>query len=107
MLVPFHAKMIDLIAWISGGVSSIIITSAYRPNKIHENDSGIASTNPCRHLDIRSWIYEDPRGLVSSINKHWLYDPKRPNLSCAVYHNTGQGIHIHLQVHDNTQYKEK
>ncbi|GAG88238.1 unnamed protein product, partial [marine sediment metagenome] len=37
-------------------------------------------------------------------NAHWIYDPERLEKKCAKFHNTGQGVHIHLQVHRNTKY---
>lgn len=104
LLVPFHANMTHLANWIVVRLSEVVFTSAYRPQKIHAKDSGIAATNPCRHLDIRSYVYGDPRGIVDDINSHWAYDPKRPRLKCAILHDTGLGVHIHLQVHDNTEY---
>lgn len=104
MIVSFHSKMIALIMWIVTRYSETVITSAYRPKKIHSKDSGIASTVPCRHLDIRSWIYPDAQKVADDINEHWHYDPKRPEKKCAVFHDVGQGVHIHLQVHNNTKY---
>jgi hypothetical protein len=104
MMVAFHPKMIDLAQWIAVRVSEVIFTSAYRPKKIHSADSGIAATNPCRHLDMRSYIYEDPHKIADDINKHWQYDAMRPYLKVAILHNTGLGDHIHLQVHDKTVY---
>lgn len=102
--VPTHIRMLGLQSWLVVRYSEVVFTSAYRDHKIHPKDSGIAMTNPCRHRDIRSWIYEDPQKVVDDVNKNWIYDPKRPSLKCAMYHDTGHGVHIHLQVHDNTLY---
>ena len=106
LVVAFHPKMVALAVWLVSRLMEVIFTSGYRPKKIYDKDSGIASTKPCRHLDIRSYIYKDPQGVVDDVNKHWIYDPKRPELKCAVLHDVGQGNHIHLQVHDRTEYKE-
>jgi len=100
MLVSFHPKMIALANWAILRFSKIVFTSAYR-----EGDKGVHGTIPCRGLDIRSWIYDAPQSIVDEINAHWKYDPvKRPEKRCAILHDTGQGQHIHLQVHKNTQY---
>jgi len=127
MLVPFHANMTHLANWVVTRLSEVVFTSSYRPQKIHAKASGIAATNPCRHLDIRSSIYGDPEGIVKDINGHWTYDPQRSRLKCALYHarcpkckqdhkrifkqyckKCGTDItyhwHIHLQVHNNTEY---
>jgi len=104
LVVAFHPRMIGMALWIVTRYSNVVFTSAYRPKKIHDKDSGIAATIPCRHLDIRSWIYKEPQKIVDDINEHWIYDPKRPHLTCAVLHDTGKGVHIHLQCHDRTKY---
>ena len=102
--VPTHIRMLGLQSWLTIRLSEVVFTSGYRKKKIHAKDSGIASVIPCRHRDIRSWIYNDPQKVVDDINEHWIYDPKRPEKKCAKYHDSGQGAHIHLQVHDNTLY---
>ena len=98
--VAFHPKMIALAMWITVRYSKVVFTSAYR-----SGDKGVHGTAPCRGMDMRSWHYDDPQVVVDDINVHWRYDPiKRPEMMCAILHNTGSGNHIHLQVHDNTQY---
>jgi len=104
MAQGFHPRMSALQMWLTTRYSEVVFTSFYRDHKIHPKDSGIAMTIPCRHSDIRSYIYEDPQSIVDDVNKSWIYDPKRPERKCAKYHDVGQGIHIHLQVHDNTLY---
>jgi hypothetical protein len=32
----------------------------------------------------------------------WTYDTERPHKKCCIYHDVGQGKHIHFQVHPNT-----
>ena len=98
MLKPYHHKMIGLAEWVTVRFSEVMFTSAFRPG------TGVHGTDPCRGLDIRSWIYNDPKKVVNDINTHWIYDPKRPEKKCAVLHDVGQGNHIHLQTHDRTQY---
>jgi len=107
LIVAFHPKMVALAEWLSVRLSEVTFTSAYRAKKIHAKDSGIASTIPCRHLDIRSFVYSHPERIVDDINGKWIYDPERPHLKVAILHDTGQGIHIHLQVHNRTEYRGK
>lgn len=78
----------------------MMVTCAYR-KKRHPND--LHGTNPVRAKDIRSWCYDKPTQVVNVINKVWEYDYKRPGKKVAVYHNSGEGYHIHLQVHPNTR----
>jgi len=122
MTVAFHPNMIHLANWIAVRLSEVVFTSAYR-----KDDLGIAGMVPCRHLDIRSWIYEKGWEVADDINAHWTYDPDRPQYKCALYHakcpKCGQDhryvftklceacgkdityhYHIHCQVHDNTKY---
>lgn len=98
MLSLYHPKLVALAIWSSHRYSSFCITSGFR-----ENDKGIHGTNPCRALDIRSTNYNDPQAVVDDINAHWLYNPKS-EFKCALYHDVGQGPHIHLQVHNRTKY---
>ncbi|KKL06898.1 hypothetical protein LCGC14_2591420 [marine sediment metagenome] len=101
--VPWHPILVDVNLWILGRYGILIVTSAYRPHKIHPGDSGIHSTVPLRADDIRSYIYPTPDELMErDINENWQYDPKRTHLKVAVFHDTGQGIHGHIQVHPNT-----
>jgi hypothetical protein len=96
---PFHPKLIALAMWVTARLSDVVFTSGYR-----KGDKGVHGQVPCRGLDIRSWIYPDPQMICDDINKHWIYDPERPDKKCAIYHNVGKGFHIHLQVHARTEY---
>lgn len=102
--VPYHSLLIELNVWCTIRYSKWTYTGGYRSKKIHPKDSGIHMTIPCRATDVRSSDFEDPEKVRDDINKHWLYDPKRLYLKCAIYHNSGQGWHFHLQVHPNTKY---
>lgn len=99
MEVPFHPKMVALLLWVAHRYSQATITSAYR-----KGEKGIHGTNPCRAVDIRSRCFPNPYAIEADINGHWTYDPQRPAKNCALYHDVGQGPHIHLQVCDNTEY---
>lgn len=104
MIVRYHPRLIALNVWGCVRYSNWIWTSGYRKRRIHDKDSGIHSTIPCRANDIRSRDFEDPQIVCDDINKHWVYDLKRPHLKCAKYHDVGYGVHIHLQVHKRTKY---
>ena len=100
--VPWSPKLLDLYCWLDATFGTPLITSTWRSAKIHKNDSGIHMTSPLRAFDIRSKNYPYPRGMVDTINRRWLYDPVRPEYQVAKLHDTGQGWHIHIQVHKNT-----
>lgn len=122
LLVAYHPMIVTLAMWLHVRLSNVVVTSGYR-----KGDKGIAGQLPCRHLDIRSWIYEDGAKVADDINDHFRYDSSRPKYKCALYHARcpkcgqdhryvftklceacGEDItyhyHIHLQVHDNTEY---
>ena len=101
----WHPKLIELLVWLTIRYSKNIITSAYREREIHDKDSGIHGTDPLRAVDKRSRDYPDPEAIAADINAHFIYDPIRPHYQVCVYHNTGQGYHFHLQVHDRTVYR--
>jgi hypothetical protein len=90
----YHPQLIELVCWFADTAGSIFVTSAYRddPSSVH---------GWLRGVDLRSWIYANPRRLCKRANEVWKYDPKRrPKKRCAKVHDVGQGIHIHLQVHE-------
>ena len=97
VLIGFHPALIDILVWLTEVYNRTVITCGYRPD-----DSGVHGTNPCRGLDIRSWVFTNPIKVTQHINEMFQYDPERPEMNCAVFHDSGSGNHIHLQVHDNT-----
>lgn len=74
-----------------------IITSAFRPN-----DRGVHGTTPLRGLDVRCHNVELGQKAADYLNARWRYDAERPKKKVAIFHNVGQGMHLHLQVHPNT-----
>lgn len=94
-----HHILVDLVRWLFdvGLVKEIVNTSNYR-----EGDESVHGTQPYRGLDIRSHGMKNPQGLVDMVNDHWQYDSVRPEKMCALFHDVGRGLHIHLQVHPNT-----
>jgi len=101
----WHPKLIELLVWNTIRYSKNTITCASRDTKIYPGDSGIHMTNPLRAFDKRSRDYPDPEAIAADINAHFIYDSTRPHFKVCVYHDTGQGYHFHLQVHDNTIYR--
>ena len=73
------------------------ITSLYRIG-----DPGVHGQLPLRGIDLR--CREDHFAILIKdfVNSHWCYDPDRQHLDCCIYHDTGLGKHIHLQVHPKT-----
>jgi len=94
-----HPTIKKLVEWLSKRYK-IVITQGYEKRDYYSVHSEI----PFRGVDIRSWIYTDPQKVVEDINNNWSYDELRPEKMCAIYHDTGSGDHIHLQVHNNTRY---
>ncbi|NIT58424.1 MAG: hypothetical protein GWN00_20010 [Aliifodinibius sp.] len=91
----------ELLVWLEDEVGvSFVGTSIYRPG-----DGGVHGTLPVRGFDVRMKSEEVGRALEFFVNKHWSYDPKRPNLRCCLLHDVGKGQHLHFQVHPNTVKK--
>jgi len=74
------------------------ITSAFRPG-----DAGVHGTLRLRGIDWR--CHDEAKGKQAEeyINSKWVYDPQRPKMQVALYHDAGNGYHIHLQCHHNTR----
>jgi len=111
---PYQPKLVEIILWLIDRYDGIVFTSGFR-----EDDKGVHGCG--RGMDIRSRNIErlkgnalhappvacavDPGEVCTHLNSKWIYDPKRPEKLCAVYHNSGKGWHIHLQSHKNTVMK--
>ena len=102
---PVHPMLVKIDQWIFEKYGALFITSSWRPYKIHPGDSGIHSEIPIRANDLRSKIFTSPSEVEDCINQNWEYDPQRPELNVCVYHNSGQGWHFHVQVHQNTRVR--
>ncbi len=100
VLVGWHPMLIEIYAWIySKYGDKVIITCAH---EARDYDS-THDVDPLRAIDIRSWIFNNPQAIENVINDCWIYDPERPEMQVAKYHDTGRGKHIHIQVHANTR----
>lgn len=76
-----------------------VITSLYRIG-----DKGVHGQLPLRGCDLRMRNEQMGRAIADELNARWLYDRRRPEMKCAIYHDIGQGAHIHLQVHMLTEH---
>ena len=75
------------------------ITSIYRIG-----DSGVHGQLPTRGIDVRCRDAVIGHLIADFINGKWKYDPSRPEKKCCIFHNVGQGNHLHFQVHPNTKH---
>lgn len=99
--VPWDEKLKELYFWVEKRHPGRTITCGYEwrgKSSVHEED-------PLRGLDLRSRDMKDPQAIADEINKHWVYDRKRPWKKCCLFHNVGRGFHFHLQTHKNTFLK--
>lgn len=103
----YHPNLIAMAMWIAHRYSTMTVTSAWRPEKVHSKDSGIHCTIPGRALDWSVQGLSNPKAIEEDINDHWEYDPTRPNMKCAILHDVGLGMHLHTQVHDLTVYHKQ
>jgi len=99
----YHSKLQELMYWVVTHYSNVTLTEGYRKQR-HRND--LHGTIPVRAIDIRSWNFPDPGKIEDRINGAWEYDPTRPGMKCAVFHDSGEGPHFHLQVHKRTRMRE-
>lgn len=98
----FHPALTEITAYVINKIQqadiAVTITSAYRPldeKSVHRYMRGI---------DFRTWDMDEKfiNDLCVAVNTRWRYDPERPEKECLIYHDTGRGAHLHLQVHDAT-----
>lgn len=102
--VPYHKKMVALALWFVYRYDEPTLTSAHRKQKVWEGDSGIHMTIPGRALDFGIAGLSNPVKVIEDVNNHFEYDPGRPDMHCAIYHDVRQEPHIHLQVSDSTVF---
>ena len=109
--VKYHPILIEMELWILQRYSGIVVTSGYRLG-----DLGVHGTDPCRGKDIRGRRLmftlnnvdigpTSAESLCAAVNVAWKYDARRPQKMCAIFHDTGQGEHIHLQVCHKTKLR--
>lgn len=75
-----------------------------RVTSLHRmRDPGIHGTLPLRAMDIGEQNDDVGAILEDFLNARWVYDPDRPRMKVAKYHDVGRGKHLHVQVHKNTK----
>ena len=94
-----HITMRSLIAWLEKETGlTFTETSTYR-----DGEGSVHNTVPCRGNDLRMRNKPIGEAICRFINDNWVYDKNREHKMCAVLHGTGSNLHIHLQVHPNTE----
>jgi hypothetical protein len=93
-----HLRVIVLEINIEFGMQAI--TSLYRIG-----DNGVHGTLPLRAIDVRCRNDDMGKVIEKWVNARYMYDPARPKMKVAMYHDVGRGKHLHLQVHDHTVEK--
>lgn len=78
------------------------ITSLYRIG-----DQGVHGILPLRAIDFRCKSRLLGTNIANIVNMTWIYDDLRPEMKCAMVHNVGVGMHLHIQVHQNTKRRKK
>ena len=102
MLHTYDPVLVDIICLVADQ-EGICITEGWR-EALHPKD--VHNTDPCRANDVRTWCYKNPYKIKDLINNRWEYDPERPHKQVAIIHNTGKGIHFHIQTHPNTRRRK-
>lgn len=77
-----------------------VFTSLFRIN-----DPGVHGTLPLRGADLRERNQLVGNVIKGWVNSRWVYDASRPEKKVCKFHDTGKGLHIHVQVHRNTERK--
>lgn len=93
-----HPTLRAVLRWIESRFGLLFIaTSLYRID-----DDGVHGTLPLRAVDLRCRVPALGNVIAMMINDHWKYDPARPKMKVAMFHDAGSGWHLHIQVHDDT-----
>lgn len=87
---------------------SLVNPDTGRPYRVEEVPFSVHETDPCRGTDAvtEKRRVPDMERIADRVNGGWRYDPNRPELKVALYHDVGMGHHIHFQVDENTVSRE-
>ncbi len=97
----FDQNLIDIIAWLDNTYGRTVITCGYRPD-----DKGGHGTDPCTGIDVRSWVFSNPKKVIRHINDTWIYDYKRPLQKVAILRGVKSEKHIHLRSCPHTRRRK-
>lgn len=70
------------------------ITSLFRIG-----DEGVHGQIPLRGTDLGCKNFDIGQAVEKYVNKTWSYDSTRPLKECCLFHDSGEGYHLHLQSH--------
>ncbi len=94
-----HPRLRRLLADVESATGfEFTITSLYRIN-----DTGNHGQLPLRAVDLRCRDILFGKPIESYINANWVYDPDRPQMKACLIHDSGGGLHFHIQVHPKTE----
>lgn len=94
----WHINLIGVLQWMVLRYNRVYFTQGWESRDY----ASVHNTDPLRGFDIRHSVYDDPAEVVNDINKHWIYDPERPEMKVAMLHDIGRGMHMHIQVCDRS-----
>lgn len=78
-------KLRSILLWSEKTIGlSFTITSLYRMG-----DNGVHGSLPLRGTDLRMRDMVVGKVIEKHINENWSYDPKRPDMQCAILHGKG------------------
>jgi len=93
-----HPTLRAVLRWLDSRFGFLfILISLYRLG-----DPGVHGTLPLRAVDLRCRSNRLGPMIAELINAHWKYDPDRTDMTVAIFHDTGKGPHLHIEVHQNT-----
>ena len=95
-------KLREIMSSIRAEFGVMTITSLYRID-----DDGVHGVLPLRGIDLRCRNNNMGAVIEDWVNRTWFYDPKRPKMKACIYHDTGRGIHLHIQSHPNTVKRDE
>lgn len=101
MTTLFHPILIEVLEDIEQEFGEKEFTSLYR-----KGDAGVHGTILLRGTDVKERNEIVGYVIKGWVNSRWRYDPERPEKKVCVYHDTGSGLHLHVQVHPNTQRRQ-
>ncbi len=97
----YHPILINIICAVAKEFG-IMITESYR-EKRHSND--LHGVLPVQANDLRTWCYPNNKAhnIEKWINNKWEYDSRWPEMKVARIHDSGKGVHFHIQCHHRTR----
>lgn len=99
-------KLRKILCWLEIQTGqNYIITSLYRIRDNGNLDISLHETLPLRAIDLRCRSRSIGQKIVDFINNRWVYDLNRLFKQCAILHGKGDKLHIHIQVHPNTEWR--